>query len=298
MSVPMTNELTKALSDAFLKHAAHAASQYDSLCRNMAAEILCLRHALNRCAIHQDLQILHEQTRCPVCLTNELRATLERAAITEENYLREVQRAAGWERECADGDQIMAILGIVDETRTEGGWLRVDKVKARVEATVERLNMIEGDYQRVCSDVKRLQDAIRAHRDARGDDRCWMDDEELYKVLPEGYTPPVRDSAVELERCQQFIASRQHPATVYVSPEREIEELRKQVEALTDKAIRFDLDQVGIESREKDAVELVEARAIIEEFTTKLDQHSAQIQLVNERLGRVIQDIKQSLSKE
>lgn len=74
--------------------------------------------------------------------------------------------------------------------------------------------------------IRELEDAIRAHRDARGDDRCWLDDETLYRVLPEGYQPPSRDTAVELDRCRQFIACRRHPATEYVSPEREIERLR------------------------------------------------------------------------
>lgn len=74
-----------------------------------------------------------------------------------------------------------------------------------------------------------LQTAIRKHRDFRGDSRCWMDDEELYAVLPEGYTPPERDSAVELKNCERFIASRQNPKTEYVSPEREIERLKKLV---------------------------------------------------------------------
>ena len=44
-------------------------------------------------------------------------------------------------------------------------------------------------------------------------------------MLPEGYMPPRRDTAVELARCQQYIASRQHPQTEYVSPQRRIEEL-------------------------------------------------------------------------
>lgn len=77
--------------------------------------------------------------------------------------------------------------------------------------------------------VSELEAAIRKHRDYRGDDRCWMDDEELYKVLPEGYTVPIRDTAVELKNCERFIACRQNPATEYVSPEREIEELRAEV---------------------------------------------------------------------
>jgi hypothetical protein len=74
--------------------------------------------------------------------------------------------------------------------------------------------------------VELLLAAIRKHRDQRGDDRCWRDDEELYRVLPEGYTPPARDSAVELENCKRFIACRQSPSTEYVSPEREIERLK------------------------------------------------------------------------
>lgn len=75
------------------------------------------------------------------------------------------------------------------------------------------------------SRIAELEAAIRSHRDQRGDDRCWMDDETLYTVLPEGYTPPVRDSSVELERCQKYITCRHNPATEYVSPQRRIEEL-------------------------------------------------------------------------
>lgn len=78
----------------------------------------------------------------------------------------------------------------------------------------------------------RLQESIRTHRDQRGDDRCWMDDEQLYAVLPEGYTPPERDTAVELERCQQYIACRRNPRTVYVSPQRRIDELEVEVATL------------------------------------------------------------------
>jgi hypothetical protein len=79
-----------------------------------------------------------------------------------------------------------------------------------------------------------LRAAIRTHRDARGDDRCWMDDEALYAVLPEGYTPPPRDTAVELDRCRQFIEARRNPATSYVSPERELERLRNILKAWLD----------------------------------------------------------------
>jgi hypothetical protein len=74
----------------------------------------------------------------------------------------------------------------------------------------------------------KYEEAIRKHRDQKGDDRCWMDDEELYKILPEGYTPPERDSCVELELCKKFIATRHNPGTSYISPERRIEELEEE----------------------------------------------------------------------
>jgi hypothetical protein len=77
----------------------------------------------------------------------------------------------------------------------------------------------------------RLRAAIRTHRDQRGDDRCWLDDEELYRALPEGHTPPARDSAVELALCEKFIACRHNPATEYVSPQRRIEELEAELAA-------------------------------------------------------------------
>lgn len=76
--------------------------------------------------------------------------------------------------------------------------------------------------------VQELEAAIRSHRDQRGDDRCWLDDEKLYKVLPEGYTPPARDCTVELELCKRFIVSRHNPGTEYVSPQRLIEELQEE----------------------------------------------------------------------
>ena len=85
-------------------------------------------------------------------------------------------------------------------------------------AYTHQLALVAAEFTR--QQIITLQNAIRKHRDQRGDDRCWMDDEELYAVLPEGYTPPERDGAVELKNCERFIASRQNPKTEYVSPER------------------------------------------------------------------------------
>lgn len=85
--------------------------------------------------------------------------------------------------------------------------------------------------------VRELEGAIRRHRDQRGDDRCWLDDEQLYRALPEGYTPPERDAKVELSLCEKYIACRHNPATEYVSPQRRIEELEAEVEDLRVKVV-------------------------------------------------------------
>lgn len=82
------------------------------------------------------------------------------------------------------------------------------------------------------SAVMSLRTGTRDHRDQRGDDKCWMDDEKLYKLLPEGYTPPARDTAVELANCRKYICSRMNPATIYISPQRRIEELELEIARL------------------------------------------------------------------
>lgn len=79
-------------------------------------------------------------------------------------------------------------------------------------------------------EVMALRTAIRACRDAKGDDRCWKDFElKLYPLLPEGWVPPARDETIELENCKEYIRTCYHPGTTYVSPRRRIEELEKEV---------------------------------------------------------------------
>lgn len=92
----------------------------------------------------------------------------------------------------------------------------------------------QADLQRAYEKIRELHIAIRKHRDWRGDDRCWLDDERLYGVLPEGFVAPERDTSVELSNCTKFIACRKNPKTTYVSPEREIERLKEQLQAERD----------------------------------------------------------------
>lgn len=55
--------------------------------------------------------------------------------------------------------------------------------------------------------IQNLEEAIRKHRDAKGHDRCWLNDKELYKVLPETSPsepelPPTK--AEFMEGCRKY----------------------------------------------------------------------------------------------
>ena len=106
-----------------------------------------------------------------------------------------------------------------DEARSESAlpWDRVpEQIRELMRAVCREI---------ISRHVEPYRAAIRRHRDYRGDDRCHLDDGELYSVLPEGDTRPARDTAVTLENCERFIRCRQQ-GREYVSPEREVEQLR------------------------------------------------------------------------
>lgn len=95
--------------------------------------------------------------------------------------------------------------------------------------------------------VGKYESAIRKHRDYRGDDRCFLDDGELYAVLPEGDTRPPEEMAVTPENCLRFIACRQQ-GKGYISPQRHVERL----EALVRSA------EAMIEAKDKQIINLFE----------------------------------------
>ncbi len=64
-----------------------------------------------------------------------------------------------------------------------------------------------------------LENQIRKIRDNFGDDKCWMDWDALFAMLPEGYTPPKQDIPIQLENCKQYLAC-QNNGTEYVPPPR------------------------------------------------------------------------------
>jgi hypothetical protein len=83
-------------------------------------------------------------------------------------------------------------------------------------------------------EIIKLRNIIRYHRDQKGNDRCWLDDELLYESLPETTDKvivlPSRE--VFMEKCARFHARRQAPEqTKQVNqeadqlPDQDIEEL-------------------------------------------------------------------------
>jgi hypothetical protein len=96
------------------------------------------------------------------------------------------------------------------------------------EARMKRDQDVEWfDRMKLKSEIKRLRNAIRQHRDQKLDDRCWMDDYELYEVLPEGIDPSYVDLRLlpkeEMRRnCDRFIECR----TTSLTPAEAIEKYK------------------------------------------------------------------------
>lgn len=97
---------------------------------------------------------------------------------------------------------------VVGSERVElGGW-KASFPESAPPATIEK----DVTRRTLTEEIERLRSAIRNHRDQQGDDRCFMDDEALYEVLPEGlggqYDRRVGDQAAMLQNCARFIACR------------------------------------------------------------------------------------------
>lgn len=85
-----------------------------------------------------------------------------------------------------------------------------------------------------------LEEAIRDHRDARGDDRCWLDDIELYKALdepvPEDMELALPNRDAFLTRCEQYFEHRQKhgckPWQTVEALQEELKEKSKDIEEM------------------------------------------------------------------
>ncbi len=66
-------------------------------------------------------------------------------------------------------------------------------------------------WENLRDEVTKLRTAIRYHRDQQGDERCHLDDDKLYEVLPE--ETPIKPRKLPcnfLENCAQFYKKRQN----------------------------------------------------------------------------------------
>lgn len=73
-------------------------------------------------------------------------------------------------------------------------------------------------YRSMAQKVQELRDAIRAHRDERGHDRCWLDDQKLYQSLPEAYPGDLQlpPKAEFIQNCHRYWEHRQDPSVVFL----------------------------------------------------------------------------------
>lgn len=65
-------------------------------------------------------------------------------------------------------------------------------------------------YNAVCIRLEQFRSAIKDHRDQYSDDRCWMDDQKLYRVLGDGDLGDnhIGDKRAMLENCKRFLDQR------------------------------------------------------------------------------------------
>jgi hypothetical protein len=66
------------------------------------------------------------------------------------------------------------------------------------------------DVSQLKQEILKLRNSIREHRDAKGNDRCWLDDVELYQKLPENiqadFTLPEKKEF--LKNCEAYHKNR------------------------------------------------------------------------------------------
>jgi hypothetical protein len=100
----------------------------------------------------------------------------------------------------------------LDEMRARATELRTLADQFRPHKLWERRGAAGLDREADClewcvAEIERLRDGIRRHRDAEGDDRCWLDDRDLYELLPEGladHAPALPPRGEFLRSCERY----------------------------------------------------------------------------------------------
>jgi hypothetical protein len=112
--------------------------------------------------------------------------------------------------------------------------------RAEIAQVADERGYLHGSRDREClairdllAEADRLIAAIKKHHDQRADDRCWLDDCDLYLAagLPD-HDARVGDKALMLANCKRFIEQRcgqGGPWKSYIEVEAEAERLRQQL---------------------------------------------------------------------
>ena len=81
----------------------------------------------------------------------------------------------------------------------------------------ESLKILSNDE--LIAEIQKLRNAIRNHKEQKEHDRCWLDDLELYKILPES----ISEAEQRLQEKKEFIDNyykyyehRQNPSIVFI----------------------------------------------------------------------------------
>jgi hypothetical protein len=105
--------------------------------------------------------------------------------------------------------------------RPSDGQIQVLKTLANPMAVDVGLSVIDRDAVRAAlARIAELETAIRKHRDQRGDDRCWLDDHDLYAHvgIPADHDSRLPPKEEFLESCQRFWEQRRAPHDLDPSP--------------------------------------------------------------------------------
>lgn len=105
--------------------------------------------------------------------------------------------------------------------------------------------------------AEKLKAAVVLHHAQRGDDRCWLDDAELYKAAGLGPAKtglPQRD--VFLANCARFHDTRQAPADPYVTVEQMVAEVRRERDANRD-SLNVIADFLGVVHEDRKIINAV-----------------------------------------
>lgn len=120
------------------------------------------------------------------------------------------------------------------------------------EKQLEAVLALRAERDRLATELAGIRAAIQKHHDQKADDRCWIDDLELYKSagLPM-HDPFVGDKAAMLENCKRFINNRCGEGgdrKSYVELEKELAEANAANERLQAEAVamRIVLETPGV----------------------------------------------------